>query len=291
MNRNKIRKSRAYQLLVILTSTAATLVAQGAGQGVRISNDKTQPQPHTQTRALAEPATSLPIARTWMPPDPGKIPAGPQGESILLGMRIFMETPKYASAYVGDQLSCSNCHLQGGTMGHASPVVGAPSWFPAFSERAKRNITLEDRIQECVTRSENGTPLAHGGPEMTGLLSYMEWISQQAASNNVTVARGLTPMPDMQGDPVRGARVYKDKCSTCHGDDGAGVPGILPALWGSGAYNDGAGMNQVKKMAAFVFQNMPQSNPGSLTPQQAFDVSAFVASKPHSHYNSAYDIY
>ena len=49
---------------------------------------------------------------------------------------------------------------------------------PMFSERAKRDISLEERIQECVTRSENGTPLPRGGPEMTALLSYFEWLTR-----------------------------------------------------------------------------------------------------------------
>ena len=44
-------------------------------------------------------------------------------------------------------------------------------------------------------------------------------------------------------------------------------------------------------MAAFVLGNMPQNKPGSLTPQEAFDVSSFIASKPHSAYNHAYDNY
>lgn len=176
-------------------------------------------------------------------------------------------------------------------MSYAIALVGSPSWFPMFSERAKHNISLEDRIQECVTRSENGTPLPAGGPEMAALLSYMQWISQQAQSNGRAPARGLASVPALQGDPVRGITVYKEKCSTCHGEDGAGVSGILPALWGPSAYNDGAGMNQVKKMAAFVLRNMPQNNPGTLTPQQAHDVSAYIASKPHSPYNSAYDIF
>jgi thiosulfate dehydrogenase len=170
-------------------------------------------------------------------------------------------------------------------------LVGAPKWFPMFSDRAKRDISLEDRIQECVTRSENGSPLPHNGPEMTALISYMEWISQQAESKNESPARGLAKVPVLNGDPVRGEAVYKQNCSTCHGEDGAGVTGILPALWGPAAYNEGAGMNQVRKMAAFVLHNMPQNNPGVLTPQQAYDVSAYVASKPHSPYNKAYDNY
>lgn len=176
-------------------------------------------------------------------------------------------------------------------MSYAIAVTGAPNWFPMFSERAKRDISIEDRIQECVTRSENGSPLPHGGPEMTALLSYLDWLSQQAESRNESPARGLASVPTLEGDPAQGEAVYKQNCSTCHGEDGAGVAGILPALWGPAAYNEGAGMNQVRKMAAFVLRNMPQNNPGTLTPQQAYDVAAYVASKPHSPYNKAYDIY
>jgi thiosulfate dehydrogenase len=276
---------RLRKLLLILAPVTAVLAGHGVAQNTHLAARQTQERRPTQ------PPTSQPIPRTWTPPDAGRIPGGPSGESILLGMHIFMETPKYASAYVGDQLSCSNCHLQGGTMSYAIALVGSPSWFPMFSERAKRNISLEDRIQECVTRSENGTPLPAGGPEMTALLSYFEWLSQQGSSDATAPARGLASLPSLEGDPVRGVTIYKERCSTCHGTDGAGVQRILPALWGPDAYNEGAGMNQVKKMAAFVLRNMPQNNPGTLTPQQAYDVSAYVASKPHSSYNAAYDIY
>jgi len=273
------------QGLFLMLTPLTVLAAQGARQNVRVAAEPAHKQ------ASAEPASSLPIPRTWMPPDAKKIPSGRYGQAILLGMQIFTQTPKYASAYVGNQLSCSNCHLQGGTMSYGIALVGAPKWFPMFSDRAKRDISLEDRIQECVTRSENGSPLPQGGPEMNALLAYLDWLSEQAEPRIEAPVRGLASVPALNGDPVRGEAVYKQNCSTCHGEDGAGVAGILPALWGPGAYNEGAGMNQVRKMAAFVLRNMPQNNPGSLTPQQAYDVAAYVASKPHSPYNRAYDIY
>jgi thiosulfate dehydrogenase len=279
-----MKRNLLHKLLLIL-APLAVLAIQGARQNVHLVSAQTQKQ------ASAQPPTSLPILRTWTPPDASKIPPGPSGESILLGMHIFTQTPKYASAYVGNQLSCSNCHLQGGTMSFGIALVGAPKWFPMFSDRAKRDISLEDRIQECVTRSENGSPLPHDGLEMNALFSYLDWLSQQAGSRNESPARGLASVPALEGDPARGEAVYKQTCSTCHGEDGVGVAGILPALWGPAAYNDGAGMNQVRKMAAFVLRNMPQNNPGTLTPQQAYDVAAYVASKPHSPYNRAYDIY
>lgn len=280
-----MKPTRLQTLLVIAALAAPALAFPRAGQNAHLA------AAHAQKRSSALPPSSEPVPRTWAPPDPAKIPAGPNGESILLGMRIFTETPKYASAYVGNQLSCGDCHLQGGTMSYAIAIVGVPNWFPMFSERAKRDISIEDRVQECVTRSENGTPLPHGGAEMNALFDYFEWLSRQTPAGTTAPVRGMASVPELQGDAARGANVYKEQCSTCHGVDGAGVPGILPGLWGPNAYNDGAGMNQVKKMAAFVLRNMPQNNPGTLTPQQAYDVAAYVASKPHSPYNHAYDIY
>jgi thiosulfate dehydrogenase len=235
--------------------------------------------------------SSQPIARTWTPPDLTKIPHTPRGESILLGWHIFQQTPKYAAQYVGNKESCGNCHLQGATLTYAMPLVGAPTWFPQFSERAKRMISLEDRIQECVTRSENGTPLPHDGPEMRALFAFIDWLGDSQPVDKPAPSHGLFPLPNLQANLEHGGKVYTDKCSGCHGVDGAGVPPILPPLWGPGAYNDNAGMNQPKKMASFVLRNMPQNNPGSLTPQEAFDVSSYIASKPHPAYNHDYDIY
>lgn len=282
---------RTRHLLPALLTSATLLVGYGTLQFVLPAASQSKPRV-PQAQLAATEVTSQPIARTWMPPDLSKIPAGPEGQNILLGMHIFEETPRYTPNNAGNQLSCGSCHLQGGTMSFGISLVGAPTWFPMWSVRAKRNITIEDRIQECQTRSENGTPFPQGGREVTALIAYLQWITDQAAAEGVSPVRGLdAKIPDLQGDATRGEAIYSKQCSGCHGEDGAGVPGVLPALWGPGSYNNGAGMNQPKKMAAFVLHNMPQNNPGKLTPQEAWDVSTYVASKPHSKYNSAYDNY
>jgi len=272
-------------ILAVMAVLGASSVHRAEAQSTR------RPPGQTGANSNTFPVSSQPIARTWTPPDLTKIPHTALGESILLGWRIFEETPKYAAQYVGNKENCGNCHLQGGTLTYAIPLVGAPAWFPQFSERAKKMISLEDRIQECVTRSENGTPLPHDGPEMRALFAFMSWLADSQPADKPSPSRGLFPLPDLKADLDHGRKVYTDKCSGCHGVDGAGVPPILPPLWGPGAYNDGAGMNQPKKMASFVLRNMPQNNPGSLTPQEAFDVSSYIASEPHPAYNHDYDIY
>ena len=227
----------------------------------------------------------------WTPPDPATIPSGPVGDSIRLGRLIFQETPKYAPAYTGNKLSCNDCHIQGGTAAYAAPMVGMPGIFPMYNNRANRVISLEDRIQECFTRSESGKPLPYNGVEMAATVSYIHWLSCGQVEGKEVPGRGFVKLPPLQGDAGRGAIVYRDSCAGCHGPDGAGKPPILPALWGPDSYNDGAGMNQVPKMAAFVQHNMPQNRPGILTAQEAYDVSTFVAAKPHSPFDAAYQKY
>lgn len=224
-------------------------------------------------------------------PDPAKIPAGPVGDSIRRGRLLFLETARYAPQFVGSKLSCNDCHLGGGTASFAAPMVGMPGLFPMYNKRANKVISLEDRVQECFTRSENGRPIDYHGAEMLALVSYIHWVSNDQTEGKAFPGRGLVKLPELESDAKRGEKIYGDNCAPCHGKDGAGQPPILPALWGPDSYNDGAGMNQIPKMAAFVQHNMPQNHPGSLTAQQAYDVAAFVHTKPRPKFNAEYSIY
>lgn len=227
----------------------------------------------------------------WKPPNPSTIPEGPLGNSIRLGRLIFTQTPAYAPRYVGNQLSCSQCHLEEGTASFAAPVVGLPGLFPLFDPRAGRVITLAQRIQECFVRSENGRPLPYDGPEMTGLLAYMQWLSQGQPAGQEFPGRGLVHLPELAPNLQHGAEIYAQQCAACHGTLGSGKPPALPPVWGPGAYNDGAGMNHIPNMAAFVQHNMPANRPGSLSAQDSYDVAAFIQSKPHPALNRAYSAY
>ena len=222
---------------------------------------------------------------------PVRIPAGPAGKSIRLGQSIFDYTPRYAPKYVGNQMNCADCHLQSGRAPYSSPMVGLAHIFPTYNERAGGVIPLFRRIQQCFARSENGRPPALDSTEMKALLAYIGWLSPAGSAGQAPHGRGLKSLPKLHGDASRGAAIYTRQCAACHGADGAGVPPILPPLWGPGSYNDGAGMSRVDKMAAFVRDNMPQNAPGTLTPQEAYDVAAYINSKPRPKMNPAYAKY
>jgi len=220
--------------------------------------------------------------KAWVPPDPAAIPAGPLGDSIHLGLHVFNETPKYAERYVGNKLSCTHCHIDGGTVSQGMPMVGLPGIFPVYRDREKTVITLEERIEQCFQRSEAGHRIPNDGPEMAGLVAYMQWLSKDQVTGHPFPGRGLINLPELNGDAAKGSKIYGEQCALCHGPEGQGKLPVAPALWGPDSYSDGAGMNQISKMAAFVQHNMPQNAPDTLTPQEAYDVATFVRSKPHT---------
>src|SRR6266403_1272360 len=204
-----------------------------------------------------------------------------------LGKRIFHDTPNEARLYVGARLACNSCHLNDGTTPYAAPMTGIAPLFPEFSQRAKRMISLKDRIDECFIRSENGRPLPEDGEEMTALVAYIESLSRQNDGGAEPSGRGLVELPGLSGNPQSGAAIFAAQCAACHGSEGNGVGSTIPPLWGPESFNDGAGMYGIENMAAFVVRNMPPMSPGSLTPQQAFDVSSYIHTKPRPKYNPA----
>jgi thiosulfate dehydrogenase len=210
-------------------------------------------------------------------------------QSIALGQRLFNETPVYGAQYAKARMSCGSCHLGGGTAPYSAPVVGSAQAYPQFSARAGRKISLEDRIDECMTRSENGTPLASNSKEMQGLKAYIQWLSEPHRGELKFVGRGLKPLPVLTPNPKRGADIYAAQCAGCHGAHGEGARRPFPPLWGPESFNDGAGMNGIQKMAAFIQVNMPQNRKGILSAQDATDVAAFVHAQPRPAFNHAYD--
>jgi len=230
----------------------------------------------------------VPRARTWhLQPvsqlSPEKL------STIEYGKLLFTETPTYAAGYTPSRIACSNCHLGAGTAPFTAPVIGSDQAYPKYSARSKRNVTLEDRIQECMTRSENGRPLPHDSAEMHALLAYIRWLSEPHPTEAKFTGRGLEHLPALTPDPVHGAQIYAVQCAGCHGVNGEGARRPFPPLWGPEAFNDGAGMNTVEKMAPFIHAAMPQNRKGILSPQDAYDVAAFIHQHPRPAYNHSND--
>jgi len=220
--------------------------------------------------------------------DPRALPTGPVGDLVRYGHELIVKTRAHMKPYIGVDMDCSACHVNAGTRprGESLAVYGQ---FPQWNKRANRVIALQDRLAECFLYSMNGRPPAYNSREMEALVAYIAYLSRG-------IPIGATPGPSVRiarfdppqkADPRRGALIYTQKCSACHGEGGADKQHIYPPLWGSKSFNDIAGMHRLWTMAGFVLYNMPQNAPGTLIEQDAYDVSDYVLShsRPHARKN------
>ncbi len=213
--------------------------------------------------------------------DANALPPGRYGELVRYGRDIIENTRREVPRNVTAGMSCEACHIAGGTKPHGGSFIGIYAEFPQWNKRAKRFISLQDRLAECFLYSMNGTPPAYTSREMEAMTAYIAWLSRgQPVGTNVTGQAYVAFTPDRPPDPHAGAAVYAQRCAVCHGADGSGR-GAYPTLWGATSFNAGAGMHRIGTMAEFVRYNMPfGSPPNTLTRQQAYDVAAFVLSHP-----------
>jgi thiosulfate dehydrogenase len=274
----RIRNSLA-AFMALLAITAA---AQDRGQG----NDKESPQ-------------------VWTVPDINALPDDSRGRLVRRGRELILETSLYIGPHVvykdkrfaGNDLACGNCHLEAGTKTFGLPLYGLSSDFPRYSARTGAEISIEDRINSCMSRSMNGRPLPARSPDMLALVAYVEFLSSGLRPGEKVLGHGAGAMRELDraADPKRGERIYASACLDCHNTDGSGIPRsqqalmlgyMTPPLWGADSFNDGAGMARLITLANFLHSNMPHGadylNP-ALSIDDAWDVAAYVESQARPH--------
>jgi thiosulfate dehydrogenase len=238
----------------------------------------------------------------WSVPDIEKLPDDDQGRLARSGQELVMRTysligpqvPDPAKRYAGNNLACRNCHLDEGTKKFGNPLWGLMDLFPRYDAETGQPISIEQRVNACMTRSMNGRPLPLDAPEMKAMVAYIAFLSSGVAPGVSLDGHGSGQMAELDrpADPARGEGIYRQTCAICHGTDGEGVRRNLastdlgyvsPPLWGPDSFNDGAGMNRLTVMANFVHSNMPNGTSYDfprLSTEDSWDVAAFVVSKP-----------
>ena len=219
----------------------------------------------------------------FSPPPESAIPKGPLGDSVRRGEAIFTATHKYAGPFVGNNLNCSNCHLDRGRKAESIPMWGAWPLYPQFRAKNGRVNTMALRIQECFLYSMNGKKPPADSDVVTDLQSYFAWLATGAPTGETLPGAGYPVLPASADppDPKRGAQLFDKNCAACHGADGQGrAQAAIPPLWGPQSYNGGAGMHEVEKAARFIRANMPLGQENTLTPEQARDLAAYIDSRP-----------
>jgi len=240
------------------------------------------------TRGLIQATPTAPTvhARPFAPPPDAAIPRDELGKQIALGRLIFTDTAHMAPRFVGNDLACSNCHLDAGRRPNAAPLWAAYGLFPQYRAKNGHVNTFAERVQECFKYSMNGRAPAPGDPVLVAIESYAAFLAKGATVGVRMPGQGYPKLakPAVTADYARGQAVYLANCARCHGQDGGGQRDgdrtRIPPLWGSRSFNWGAGMADRPNAAGFISANMPQDQPGALTTQQAWDVATYIDSHP-----------
>ncbi len=253
----------------------------------------------TPAPAAAAPAIAVGPAEAY---DVSRLPDDPYGQLVRYGKELTDRTfatigpevknPKMR--FAGNNLACASCHQASATKAFAMPWVGAHATFPQYRAREDEISTLQERVNGCMERSMAGKPLPLDSREMKAFITYMHFLSKDIPVGAKVEGQGLPPFkaPNRRADTVAGSTVYKEKCASCHGAEGAGARAgaagsatgyTFPPLWGKDSFNNGAGMSRLLFASAFIKTNMPlgsQHGQPQLSDEQAYDVAAFVLSKP-----------
>jgi thiosulfate dehydrogenase len=199
--------------------------------------------------------------------------------SIQRGRALLRNTRDSLPRNVGNQLQCVSCHAMDGTKKNTMSLIGVYARFPQYRARSGRVDLIEDRVNDCFERSMNGRALSHTSADMRDLVNYMAFLSRGVPAGHRVDGQGVPALQPMKGDTAAGRALFATTCSACHGANGEGTP-AAPPVWGPQSYNIGAGMARVNTAAAFIKSAMPQTAPGTLTSQQAFDLAAYINSRP-----------
>lgn len=230
--------------------------------------------------AAGRPSEESTANALFAPPSPETIPGDLRGEQIRLGYKMIVDTQEYGKRYVGNALNCINCHLDAGLNPNSASFVGISTLYPQYRERAGRQMTLADRINECFERSMNGKPLPPDSVKLTAIVAYIEWLSQNMPPGSAVPWRGIPRLTSTHPpDPLSGKKVYEKKCVFCHGSEEQGTL-AAPPLWGSRSYNIGAGMARISVAASFIKANMPRGWGWTVTDDEAVDVAAYINTQP-----------
>ena len=256
-----------------------------------------------QSAQVEIPVMKAPI-EPWSPKDI-QVQMNSADSLVQMGYVLVSQSSKFMGPkakdplhrYTGNNLSCTNCHLRGGTQAGSASWVGVVERFPQFGGRSNRIGTLADRINGCMERSMNGQKLPVTSDFMRAIVAYMEWIGNDLPDSLRKEYTGYPQLklPMRAVDLDAGQEVYQRNCAVCHREDGSGMPGpedsyLYPPLWGPDSYNDGAGMHRVITAAEFIRSNMPFGVATAINPQltddEAYDVAGYINSFDRPHKNN-----
>jgi thiosulfate dehydrogenase len=228
----------------------------------------------------------------WHAPDTSTMP----NAQVRYGRKLIAHTSYYLGpqgvvSKISNGMNCQNCHLEAGTKPFGNNFGSVASLYPKYRARSGTIESIEKRINDCLQRSLNGQPLDSLSQEMRAMVAYIRWVGKEVPKGSAALGSGLKQMAFLNrpADTVRGLNIYQKQCSACHKKNGQGMMlgnqsgYAFPPLWGQNSFTTAAGLFRISNMAKYIRHNMPQGvsyDQPILTEQEAWDVAAYIVSKP-----------
>jgi thiosulfate dehydrogenase len=240
-----------------------------------------------------------PLDTLWKAPDTLSIPKTKQGELIGYGRELIMHTSKYLGPrgsvkQISNGMNCQNCHLNAGTKPFGNNYGSVAATYPKYRARSGSIESIEKRVNDCIERSLNGSPIDSLSREMRAIVSYINWLGKDVAKGDIAKGSGLIHLRFLNraADSTKGQLLYEQKCTNCHGKNGEGllesngVEYLYPPVWGKHSFNVGAGLYRISSFARYIYANMPLGSTfyePRLTQTEAWDIAAYIVSLERPH--------
>lgn len=202
----------------------------------------------------------------------------------------------------GTHTSCDHCHQgigdkqtadgtpQEGSLSLAASFAGAD----AYDQYTGILLPYEMRQMQCQINSSNGYKSNIADDLIRDVTAYSRFLmaALDLRFHNRYAEQGIdevTASDTMKrgDDYVRGGRIYKDRCASCHGPQGLGtvVDGrvLFPAVAGLNSFNHQSRNNfsfVSSILPGFICRNMPLGQEGTLSTQDCRDVAYYVSNLP-----------
>jgi len=215
--------------------------------------------------------------------------------SIALGMTLLFQglgvaivraqTVAPGLMQEGAQLYAQNCAVCHGTQGQGRVGATLAKNWPSIRPDLRIRATIENGIVGSPMPAwsvKNGGPLQDN--QIEALVAYiLSWetggLSIVPTLPPATPRPAISPVPEVQGNPNRGAQLYDQNCAVCHGTNAEGRVGATLA-------KDWPAIRPDLEIKSTIINGIPgsmmpawsQANGGPLTEQEVDDIVSFVLS-------------